>query len=143
MDLIDYKNGQVSHPGGPVSHERVGLLRGGDYYLVLTQTLVSLVKVAGADADRDAQIPELAKRIVLLRGQGAQRNDIKGTLCLKCSFEHGELSQKSLAGSSSQCQKHAFTLQQPPLYRLGLRWIKLFISSLFVKLDGLMGQPAL
>jgi len=77
VDLVHYQDGEVSDPGGPISHQGVRLLRCGDYDLISAQPLVLLVQVSRADANGHAQLFELLEGIVLLRGQGPEGNDIE------------------------------------------------------------------
>src|SRR5437667_10736745 len=78
MDLVCDDHGELLEPIRPVAEEGVGPLRGRDDHVELLEGGIDGIVVADADADLDPERFELLEVLVLLRREGAQRDDVKG-----------------------------------------------------------------
>src|SRR2546429_7527861 len=97
MDLVRDDDRELLEPIRPVPQEGVGPLRGRDDHVELLEGRIDGIVVADTDADLDSEWFELLEVLVLLRREGAQRDDVKGLPFSEDGGEDREIRDERLA----------------------------------------------
>ena len=128
MDLVCDDHGELLKPIRPVAQEGVGPLRGRDDHVELLEGGIDGIVVADADADLDPERFELLEVLVLLRREGAQRDDVKGLPFSEDGGEDREIRDERLAARGGNREDEILP-EERRADRIDLRWVQ-FLDSL-------------
>src|SRR5438552_6353005 len=104
MDLVCDDHGELLEPIRPVAEEGVGPLRGRDDHVELLEGRIDGIVIADTDADLDPERFELLEVLVLLRCEGAQRDDVKGLAFSEDGGEDREIRDERLPARGGDCE---------------------------------------
>src|SRR5437773_9558250 len=125
MDLVRDDDRELLEPIRPVPQEGVGPLRGRDDHVELLEGRIDGIVVADTDADLDSEWFELLEVLVLLRREGAQRDDVKGLPFSEDGGEDREIREERLAARSED-REDQILAEERRADRIDLRRVELF-----------------
>src|SRR5947207_12449930 len=128
MDLVCDDHGELLKPIRPVAQEGVGPLRSRDDHVELLEGRIDGIVVADTDADLDSEWFELLEVLVLLRREGAQRDDVKGLPFSEDGGEDREIRDERLAARGGD-REDQILAEERRADRIDLRWVQ-FLDSL-------------
>src|SRR6267143_4719664 len=125
MNLVGDDEGQLIHPGSPMSKERVGFLVCRYDDVVSSEPRVRTIIIPGGHSDVQVfaawflYVGVALKLLELLTREGAQGSQIdRFSISLKDMLENANLSDEGLATRGGTSENEVLPVENPSLYRV-------------------------